>query len=329
MVEPQVGSTTSTRDVYSRRGPALRPPPACRMTRAEVTLLIQQQQQLPLSACLCMCGVCGADHIGWLGEGDLDLSSLRCFPWHGTWAVLYVAAPHTAPFGSNRLVSLCLSSVVGNRCSRWAGEMGIAPHSPRGWHLSAVAFQRRKIDTEPSEHAARQKEKGYVFAWHGMAGCLVCMARWCANTASCQPSWLLVLHAIQPSPGPSFPGLDVHMAGEPNQPPSDGAGLLLEGMPFLGTVRLYVSCHSQTPQYLPKRRRWWWWWWWHNLTLPLPRARDPKVHAGNQETKAWVRRSIVWYRWQKSLLAGWVPLAYRMAGSSGDATHPLLSVWWW
>lgn len=221
MVEPQVGSTTSTRDVYSRRGPALRPPPACRMTRAEVTLLIQQQRQLPLSACLCMCGVCGADHIGWLGEGDLDLSSLRCFPWHGTWAVLYVAAPHMAPFGSNRLVSLCLLSVVGNRCSRWAGEMGIAPHSPRGWHLSAVAFQRRKIDTEPSEHAARQKEKGYVFvwhgmAWHGMAGCLVCMARWCANTASCQPSWLLVLHAIQPSSSPSFPGLDVHMAGEPN-----------------------------------------------------------------------------------------------------------------
>lgn len=25
---------------------------------------------------------------------------------------------------------------------------------------------------------------------------------------------------------------------------------------------------------------------------PLPRARDPKVHAGNQETKAWLGLSV-------------------------------------
>lgn len=202
MVEPQVGSTTSTRDVYSRRGPALRPPPACRMTRAEVTLLIQQQQQLPLSACLCMCGVCGADHIGWLGEGDLDLSSLRCFPWHGTWAVLYVAAPHTAPFGSNRLVSLCLSSVVGNRCSRWAGEMGrgdgdCPSFTPRLASIcccfSTAQNRHRTLRTCSS---AKGKRLRLCMAWHGGLSCLhgTLVCKYClvpalvALGASCHPA---------------------------------------------------------------------------------------------------------------------------------------------
>lgn len=154
------------------------------MTRAEVTLLIQQKQQLPLSACLC--GVCGADYIGWLGGRSRSLGSVSLhFPQvpHGTWAVLYVAAPHTAPLDPIVCVSGFLSIVRGGRkwCSRWGGEMGMPLIHPAVGICCccfSTAQNRHRTLRTCSSAKGRAKRLRLCMAWHGMAGCLVCMARW-------------------------------------------------------------------------------------------------------------------------------------------------------
>lgn len=227
------------------------------MTRAEVTLLIQQKQQLPLSACLC--GVCGADYIGWLGGRSRSLQSVslhspKCPMAHG----LCCMSPHRTRhrwIQSSVSVGCCLSSVVGgNGAQDGEGRWGCPSFTPR-LASAAVAFQRRKIDTEPSEHAARQKEgqKGYVFAWHGMAGCLVCMARWGGQIlprASLRGSWCF----MPSSRHPVLSGLldSTSMVGKQNS--IDGrarqAALLLGNHP---PVCLVPPPNSSVP---PKRRRW-------------------------------------------------------------------------
>lgn len=117
-----------------------------------------------------VCGVCSADHIGWLRGGDLDLSSLSvCIlpsaPWHMGYAVCRRTAHSTVWIQS--LVSL-------GGCRLWweivARDGGCPSFTPRPRLASAVlAFQRRKIDTEPSERAARQKEGEKVTSLHGVA----------------------------------------------------------------------------------------------------------------------------------------------------------------
>lgn len=231
------------------------------MTRAEVTLLIQQKQQLPLSACLC--GVCGADYIGWLGGRSRSLESVSLhFPQvpHGTWAVLYVAAPHTAPLDPIVCVCGLLSIVRGGRkwCSRWGGEMGMPLIHPAVGICCccfSTAQNRHRTLRTCSSAKGRAKRLRLCMAWHGMAWRAVLFA-WHVGggqilpRASLRGSWCF----MPSSRHPVLSGLldSTSMAGKQNS--IDGrarqAALLLGNHP---PVCLVPSPNSPVP---PKRRRW-------------------------------------------------------------------------
>lgn len=138
------------------------------MTRAEVTLLIQQQQQLPLSACLCMCGVCGADHIGWLGEGDLDLeSALLPMAWHMSCAACRRTAHGTVWIQSS---GVFVPVVRGGKSllEMGRGDGDCPSFTPR---LASICccFSTAQNRHRTLRTCSSAKGKRLGMAWHGMA----------------------------------------------------------------------------------------------------------------------------------------------------------------
>lgn len=198
----------------------------------------------------------------WLAWGEISISRvcLSAFPQvpHGTWAVLYVAAPHTAPLDPIVCVCGLVSIVRGGRkwCSRWGGEMGMPLIHPAVGICCccfSTAQNRHRTLRTCSSAKGRAKRLRLCMAWHGMAGCLVCMARWGGQIlprASLRGSWCF----MPSSRHPVLSGLldSTSMVGKQNS--IDGrarqAALLLGNHP---PVCLVPSPNFPVP---PKRRRW-------------------------------------------------------------------------
>lgn len=172
------------------------------MTRAEVTLLIQQKQQLPPSAMSVWCVWC---RLYWLAWEEISISRvcLSAFPQvpHGTWAVLYVAAPHTAPLDPIVCVCGLVSIVRGGRkwCSRWGGEMGMPLiHPAVGICCCCFATAQNRHRTLRTCSSAKGRAKRlHGMAWHGGLSCLhgtLGRGKYClvpafvALGASCRPA---------------------------------------------------------------------------------------------------------------------------------------------